>query len=81
MTNALGELATSMAKACKFTECNFQMGSEEGETTVMSLPHKRALATWQTYYHTKINGTEQIVNRLLPLNELCEAIDTDSLKT
>ena len=67
MGNALRELATLMAKAREFAKCDFQMGSEEGETTIMSPPHKRALATWQTYYHTTINPTGQVVNRLLPL--------------
>ena len=80
MAEALGELASSMAKAREFAKCDFQMGTEEGET-IMSLPHKRALTTWQTYYHTTINGTGQIVNRLLPLIEQCEAKDADSLKT
>ena len=80
MTNALGELATSMAQACAFAECDFQMGSEEGETTIMSPPCKRALATWQTYYHSMINPTGQVVNRLLPLLEQCKAIDAESLK-
>ena len=80
MVNALGELATSMAQAHAFTECDFQMGSEEGETTVMSPPRKRALATWQTHYHLTINPTGQVVNRLLPLLEQCEVIDAESLK-
>ena len=56
------------------------MGTEEGET-IMSVPRKRALATWQTYYHTTINGTGQIVNRLLPLIQQCKAIYADSLKS
>ena len=47
----------------------------------MSPPHKRTLATWQTYYHMSINRTGQIVNRLLPLVQQCETIDADSLKT
>ena len=79
MVDTLGELASLMAKAREFAECNFQMGAEE--ETIMSLPCKRALATWQTYYHTTIKGTGQIVNRLLLLVQQCEAIDTDSLKT
>ena len=57
MVGELGELASLMAKAREFAKRNFQMVSEEGETTVMSPPRKRALATWQTYYHTTINGT------------------------
>ena len=56
MTDALGDLALSMGKAHEFVECNFWMGTEEGEN-IMSPPRKRALATWQTYYHTTINGT------------------------
>ena len=56
------------------------MGTEEGET-IMSPPRKRALTTWQTYYHTTINGTGQIVNRLLPLIQQCKAINPDSLKS
>ena len=80
MVDALGELAGSMAKAREFAKCNFQMGIEEGET-IMSLPCKRALVTWQTYYHTTINGTGEIVNRLLPLIQQCEAINADSLKS
>ena len=59
--DALGDLAGSMAKAREFVECNFWMGTEEGEN-IMTPPRKRALATWQTYYHTTINGTGQIVH-------------------
>ena len=80
MMNALGELTTSMAQAHAFAECNFQMGSEEGETTVMSPPLKRALASWQIYYNLTINPSGQVVNRLLPLLEQCEAIYTELLK-
>ena len=54
MMDALGDLALSMGKAREFVECNFRMGIEEGEN-IMSLPHKRALATCQSYYHTTIN--------------------------
>ena len=73
MVDAFCELASSMAKDREFAKCDFQMGAEE--ETIMSPPHKRALATWQTYYHTTINGTGQIVNRLLPLVQQCESID------
>ena len=69
MTNALGELATSMAKAHAFAECNFQMGLAEGENTVMSPPRKKALATWQIYFNSTINPLAQVVNNLLPLLE------------
>ena len=69
-----------MAQACAFAECDFQMGSEEGETTLMSPPHKRVLATWQIYYNSTINPSGQVVNRLLPLLEQCETIDAESLK-
>ena len=37
MADALGDLAGSMAKACEFAECNFQMGTEEGETIMSPL--------------------------------------------
>ena len=80
MLDALGELAGSMAKACEFAKCNFQMGTEDVET-IMSPSRNRALATWQTYYHTTIYRTGHIVNRLLQLVQQCKAIDADSLKT
>ena len=51
------------------------MGLVEGKNTVMSPPRKRALATWQIYYNLTINPSGQVVNRLLPLLEQCEAID------
>ena len=69
-----------MGKACEFVKSNFQMGTEEGEN-IMSPPRKRALATWQSYYHTTINGPEQRVHRLLPLVQQCKAINVDSLKS
>ena len=80
MMDPLGDLALSMGKAHEFVECNFRIGTEEGEN-IMSPPRKRVLATWQTYYHTTINGTGQIVNRLLPLIQQCKAINADSLKS
>ena len=39
MLHALGELATLIAQACAFAECDFQMGLAEGENTVMSPPY------------------------------------------
>ena len=42
---------------------------------------KRALATWQSFYHTTINGPGKIVHRLLLLVHQCEVIDADSLKS
>ena len=66
MTNTLEDLAQTMGKAREFVECNFWMGTKEGEN-IMSLPRKRALATWQSIYHTTNNGPGQIVHRLLPL--------------
>ena len=53
MADTLVDLARLMAKAHEFAECNFQIGTEEGET-IMSPPRKRAPETWQTYYHKQI---------------------------
>ena len=69
-----------MGKARELVTCNFLLGSEGGES-VMSLPCKQALATWQSFYHTTINGPGQIVNCLLPIIRQCEAVEADSLKT
>ena len=63
MTDTLEDIAQTMGKAREFVECNFQSGAEGG-ANVMSPPCKQALATWQSFYHTTINGPGQIVNRL-----------------
>ena len=52
MSNAIGELTTSMAQARAFAKCDFQMGLVEGKNTVMSPPRKKALAT-----HKKLKET------------------------
>ena len=61
MTDTLEDIAQTIGKAREFVECNFQMGTEEGEN-IMSPPRKRAQATWQSFYHTTINGPGQIVH-------------------
>ena len=43
MVEAFGQLASSMAKAQEFAECDFQMGAEK--ETIMSPPRKKVLAT------------------------------------
>ena len=64
MTDALEDIAQTMGKAREFVECNFRIGPQEG-ANIMSPPHKRALATWQSFYHTTINGPGQIVQWLV----------------
>ena len=44
MTDTLEDVAQIMGKAREFVECNFRLGAEEG-ANIMSLPHKRTLAT------------------------------------
>ena len=44
VNNALGELASSMAQARSFAECDFRLGLEEGQI-VMSPPRKKNLAS------------------------------------
>ena len=80
MSDPLDDIVRTMDKAREFIECDFMLGSEGGES-VMSPPHKQALATLQSFYHTTINGPGQIVNRLLPIVRQCEAVEADSLKT
>ena len=70
MSDALEDIAQTMGMARKFVESNFLLGSEGGES-VMSRPRKQALATWQSFYHTTINGPGQIVQHLLPLIWQC----------
>ena len=48
---------------------------------MMSLPRKKALASWTLYYISSINPCAQIVNNLYPIVEQCEASDPDTLKT
>ena len=80
MSNAIGELTTSMAQAHAFAKCDFQMGLVEGKNTVMSPPRKKALASWTIYYNSTINLCAQIVNNLYPIVEQCETIDAENLK-
>ena len=55
MSDPLDDVVRTMDKAREFIECDFMLGSEGGES-VMSPPRKQALATWQSFYYTTING-------------------------
>ena len=74
MTDAQEDIAR------EFVECNFLMGAE-GDATVMSLPHRQALATWQSFYCSTINLPGQIIQQLLPLDWQCQSVNADSLKS
>ena len=80
MSNPLDVIVRTMEKAREFMEYDFILGAEGGES-VMSPPRKQALATWQSFYHTTINGPGQIVNRLLPIVSQCKVVEADSLRT
>ena len=80
MSNPWDDLVRTMEKAREFIECDFMLGAKGGES-VMSPPRKQALATWQSFYHTTINGSGQIVNCLLPIVRQWEVLEADSLKT
>ena len=66
MIHTLEDIAQTIGKAREFVECNLRLGAMEG-SNIMSLPPKRALVTWQSFYHTTINGPGQIVQWLLLL--------------
>ena len=57
-----------MDEVRRFVECDFILWME-GDDSGMSLPCKQALAKWQRFYHSKINGPGQIISYLLPLVE------------
>ena len=79
MVDALVELAGLMAKACEFAICDFRLGLAVGKT-VFSVPHKKALASWQIYYNSAISPPLTVLNNLMPLLEQCETIDSETLK-
>ena len=57
--------------------CKFGALGAEGDNLGMSLPRKQALAKWQRFYHSKINGPGQIVSHFLPFVGKCEANEAD----
>ena len=80
MSNPVDDIIKVMDEVRKFVQCNFALGAK-GDESGMSPPCKQALAKWQRFYHSKINGPGQIVSHLLPLVDKCEVIEADSLKS
>ena len=75
----IDDMAATFGKIKEFMEEDFSLGM--AENAVPSPPKKLALNTWTNYYRHLINKPGQVIQKLYPIIDQCEAVDSETLKS